>query len=154
RNIRKSRSPGHPLMIGAGRSDTFGVAPLPKTAVHRCVRQFSQTSSLHGVTIELVNEDAEVTAIENVISSASLIACLSFGAYGQVTPKSPAFDVTSVRPNRTRDRGSVEFPKGGERFTATNMPLAAIIVIAYNITVRQFSGADPLLSERYDIAAK
>jgi uncharacterized protein (TIGR03435 family) len=48
----------------------------------------------------------------------------------------------------------MEFSRGGERFTAVNMPLAAIVVVAYNITVRQLSGSDPLLFERYDIAAK
>jgi uncharacterized protein (TIGR03435 family) len=92
--------------------------------------------------------------MERVVACASLMVCLSTGAYGQVTPKPAVFEVASVRPNRTRGRGTIEFPKGGERFTATNTPLAAIIVIAYDITVRQFSGSDPLLSERYDIAAK
>jgi uncharacterized protein (TIGR03435 family) len=84
-----------------------------------------------------------------VLATVSLIACLPLGAVGQ-----SAFEVASVRPNRTRDRGSMEFPKGGERFTATNMPLAAIVLVAYGITVRQLSGSDPLLSERYDVAAK
>jgi uncharacterized protein (TIGR03435 family) len=48
----------------------------------------------------------------------------------------------------------MEFPNGRERFTATNMPLGAIILVAYDVTVRQLSGSDPLLSERYDIVAK
>ena len=34
------------------------------------------------------------------------------------------------------------------------MPLGGLILMAYNITVRQISGQDPLLSEGYDIAAK
>jgi uncharacterized protein (TIGR03435 family) len=89
-----------------------------------------------------------------VVAGASLIVCLSFGAYGQAAPKPAVFEVASVRPNRSRDRGSMEFAKGGERFTAANMPLAAIVVVAYDITVRQFSGSDPLLFERYDIVAK
>jgi uncharacterized protein (TIGR03435 family) len=83
-----------------------------------------------------------------ILAALSLITFLPFGAAAQ-----NAFEVASVRPNRTRDRGSMEFPKGRERFTATNMPLAAIILVAYDITVRQLSGSDPLLSERYDIAA-
>ena len=78
-----------------------------------------------------------------------LMACVPFGAVAQ-----SAFEVVSVRPNRSRDRGSMEFAKGRERFTATNMPLGAIILAAYDITVRQLSGSDPLLSERYDIVAK
>ena len=37
---------------------------------------------------------------------------------------------------------------------AENMPLGAIILVAYNITVRQLEGAAEAFSERYDIAAK
>jgi uncharacterized protein (TIGR03435 family) len=48
----------------------------------------------------------------------------------------------------------MDFSKGGERFTATNMPLGALILIAYDITVRQLSGPGAVLSEKYDIAAK
>jgi uncharacterized protein (TIGR03435 family) len=84
-----------------------------------------------------------------ILAAVSMIAFLPFGAAGQ-----SAFEVASVRPNRTRDRGSMEFPRGHERFIATNMPLAAVILVAYDITVRQLSRSDPLLSERYDIAAK
>ncbi len=53
----------------------------------------------------------------------------------------------------------MDFAKGGERFTATNMPLGGLLLIAYNITVRQLTGSDAVLSgkafsEKYDIAAK
>jgi uncharacterized protein (TIGR03435 family) len=87
--------------------------------------------------------------MRRILGVVSLMACVPFGAAGQ-----SAFEVASVRPNRARDRGSMEFPKGRERFVATNMPLGAIILVAHNITVRQLSGSDPLLSERYDIAAR
>src|SRR5689334_10915718 len=87
--------------------------------------------------------------MRQILAAVSLIACVPFGAAG-----SGAFGVASIRPNRSRDRGSMEFPKGRERFVATNMPLGAIILTAYNITVRQLSGSDPILSERYDIAAR
>jgi len=90
-----------------------------------------------------------------IITSASLIALLSFGASGQAATAPPVFEVASVRLNKTGIRvGSMDFSKGGERFTATNMPLGALVLIAYNITVRQLSGFDPSLSEKYDIAAK
>ncbi len=36
----------------------------------------------------------------------------------------------------------------------TNMPLGALILCAYNITVRQLSGPGEFLSARYDVAAK
>jgi uncharacterized protein (TIGR03435 family) len=89
------------------------------------------------------------------IASASLIAFLSFGARGQVATAPSTFEVASVRLNKTGLRGgSMDFSKGGERFTATNTPFGALVLIAYSLTVRQLSGPDELLSERYDIAAK
>jgi len=36
----------------------------------------------------------------------------------------------------------------------TNMPLGALLLVAYDITVRQLSGAPDAISEKYDIAAK
>jgi uncharacterized protein (TIGR03435 family) len=36
----------------------------------------------------------------------------------------------------------------------TNMPLGALVLVAYNITVRQLSGPGSSLSAKYDIAAK
>ena len=90
-----------------------------------------------------------------MIASASLIAFMSFGACGQVATAPPVFEVASVRLNKTGMRGgSMDFSKGGERFTATNMPLGALVLIAYKITVRQLSGPGALLSEKYDVAAK
>jgi uncharacterized protein (TIGR03435 family) len=50
--------------------------------------------------------------------------------------------------------GSMEFSKGGERFTMTNMPLGALILVAYNVTIRQLSGPIEFLSDRYDVDAK
>jgi uncharacterized protein (TIGR03435 family) len=86
---------------------------------------------------------------------ASLIVLLSIRAYSQIPPPPSAFEVASVRLNKTGTRGnSMDFSKGGERFTATNMPLGALILVAYNITVRQLSGPCAFLSEKYDIAAK
>jgi uncharacterized protein (TIGR03435 family) len=84
-----------------------------------------------------------------ILAAVMLVVFLPLGVAGQ-----SAFEVASIRVNRSRDRGSIEFPKGGQRFTATNMPPAAIVLVAYGVTVRQFSGSDPLLAERYDIAAK
>jgi len=90
-----------------------------------------------------------------IITSASLIAFLSCGAWGQGTTGAPVFEVASVRLNKTGVRGgSVEFSAGGERFTGTNMPFGAYMVIAYGITPRQLSAPDGFLSEKYDIAAK
>ncbi|HEY3837642.1 MAG TPA: TIGR03435 family protein [Bryobacteraceae bacterium] len=77
-----------------------------------------------------------------------------FAVHGQAAPL-PAFEVASIKLNRTGIRGgSMEFSKGGERFTGTNMPFGAYILVAYGITVRQLSGPGAFLSERYDIVAK
>jgi uncharacterized protein (TIGR03435 family) len=78
---------------------------------------------------------------------------MTFGISGQRTPSSPVFEVASVKPHNADIRGnSVDLSV--ERFTATNIPLGGLILMAYNVTVRQISGQDQWLSERYDIAAK
>jgi uncharacterized protein (TIGR03435 family) len=89
------------------------------------------------------------------IRSASLIALMAFGAFGQDAPARLVFEVASVKASKGEVRGaSADFSEGGNRFTATNMPLGGLILMAYNITVRQLSGPGPVLSERYDVAAK
>src|SRR5271167_260136 len=78
----------------------------------------------------------------------SLIALTAGGAFAQ------SFEVASVRMNRTAGgRASVEFPPGGERFTATNTPLGQLIVTAYGVTPQQVFPLDPVIYERYDIQA-
>jgi uncharacterized protein (TIGR03435 family) len=90
-----------------------------------------------------------------IIASANLIVLMSFRAGGQVATTPPVFEVASVRLNKSGIRGgSMDFSKGGERFTATNMPLGAFVLLAYNLTVRQLSGPGAFLSEKYDIVAK
>jgi uncharacterized protein (TIGR03435 family) len=92
--------------------------------------------------------------MHHTIARACLIVFLSIAARGQ-DPKGAAFEVASVKVNRTGNRGgSMDFSKGGERFTATNMPFGALVLVAYNITVRQLSGAPAFLSDKYDIVAK
>jgi len=86
---------------------------------------------------------------------ASLLACSSLTAYGQPVAPLPTFEVASVRLNKSGVRGgSTEFSKGGERFTAINMPFGALVLIAYNITVRQLSDPPEFVSEKYDVIAK
>ncbi|HTA43843.1 MAG TPA: TIGR03435 family protein [Bryobacteraceae bacterium] len=90
------------------------------------------------------------------IACASLIAFVSLGASGQAPTASSGFEVASIRLNKTGlpRRGSMEFSKGGERFTATNMPLGPLLLTAYNITVRQLSVPASFPDDRYDIAAR
>ena len=85
------------------------------------------------------------------MATAALIACLSPGVWSQIG----TFEVASIRLNKSGTRGgSIDFSRGGERFTATNMPLGALVLTAYNITVRQISGGGEFLSEKYDVVAK
>lgn len=92
--------------------------------------------------------------MQRVVVGAGLIAVLAVGARGQGKDSRPQFEVASVKRDGTGGRGSMDFSRGGDRFTATNMPLGAIILVAYNITARQLEGPMDAFSERYDIAAK
>jgi uncharacterized protein (TIGR03435 family) len=89
-----------------------------------------------------------------IAASASLMVLLTVGAHGQDSTPSPTFEVASLKPNLTRVRGTVEFSKSGDRFTAIGMPLGPLILIAFNLTVRQVSGPDERFGWRYDIVAK
>jgi uncharacterized protein (TIGR03435 family) len=86
---------------------------------------------------------------------ASLVAAAAVAAQ---TPQStdtsaPAFDVTSVKPNKTgAPGGSFVMPPG--RFAATNIPLKALIANAYQLSFFQVvGGPDWVGTERFDVAA-
>jgi uncharacterized protein (TIGR03435 family) len=88
------------------------------------------------------------------LGSASLIFLLAMPSWCQETAP-PAFEVASIRLNKTGVRGgSMDFGNGGDRLAMINMPLGALILVAYDITVRQLSGQEQFLSEKYDIRAK
>lgn len=68
-----------------------------------------------------------------------------------------SFEVASVRPNKNSNaRGHIKFLPGGERFSATAVPLAALIVTAYGVTDPQCSCQDsfPVLWQRFDVQAE
>jgi len=84
-----------------------------------------------------------------------LIACVLASASAVNVGWGQVFEVASVRINKSLARGgTMEFPPGHERFVMTNMSLGALILAAYDITVRQLSGTQLLGAECYDIAAK
>jgi uncharacterized protein (TIGR03435 family) len=90
--------------------------------------------------------------VPHIRAAAGLFAITLVQAHGQAQP---AFEVASVRLNRTELRGgSMDFSTGGERFSMRNMPLGALILVAYNVTARQLSGTSEFLSRKYDITAK
>jgi uncharacterized protein (TIGR03435 family) len=74
-------------------------------------------------------------------------------AFGQSTPGPAAFEVASVKPNKSGN-GSSRFNSGHGRLTATNVSLKSCIYFAYGIKDYQISGPEWLSSERYDITAK
>ncbi len=66
----------------------------------------------------------------------------------------PSFEVASIKPNRSGDAigGALRPP---ERYTATNLPIKALIEFAYNVQDFQLSGGPSwVASERYDVDAK
>jgi uncharacterized protein (TIGR03435 family) len=84
-----------------------------------------------------------------------LMACVLMGASAAGAGWGQVFEVASVRVNKSGARGgTIAFSPGHERFTMTNMSLGALILVAYDVTVRQLAGAESLPLELYDIAAK
>jgi len=84
-----------------------------------------------------------------------LIVCVLACASAVGAGWGQAFEVASVRLNKSGARGgTMEFPPGHERFVMRNTSLGALILVAYDITVRQLAGTEKLISEPYDIAAK
>ena len=83
------------------------------------------------------------------------IAIVSLMADAGVLGQSlPGFAVASVRLSRTSGgRESVEFSRGGERFTVTNTSLGQLIVTAFDVTPQQVSPLDPVIYEKYDVQA-
>jgi uncharacterized protein (TIGR03435 family) len=70
-------------------------------------------------------------------------------------PRPPAFEVASVKPNKSGGLGiQIDMP-GTDRFTATNIPVRDLIRFAYDVQdVRLLGGPDWIRSERFDIVAK
>jgi uncharacterized protein (TIGR03435 family) len=70
-------------------------------------------------------------------------------------PRAPAFEVASVKPNRSGDLAvRIELP-AGNRFTATNVPLRELVRFAYDVqSARLMGGPDWIRSERFDIVAR
>lgn len=83
---------------------------------------------------------------------------LAFAADVALCQPGTSFEAASIRLNKgSKGRGNIEFLPGGERFSATNVPLGALIQTAYNLTSSQcfcYSSAVPVLLENYDIQAK
>lgn len=67
----------------------------------------------------------------------------------------PAFEVASIKPNKSGDLTRLMAPQPGGRFIATNVTLSALIWRAYSLQGSQLAGGPSWLdSDRFDITAK
>jgi uncharacterized protein (TIGR03435 family) len=80
----------------------------------------------------------------------AMLAALAAVAYGQ------AFEVASIKANTSGAGGGIVRPMPGNQvYMAQNMPLLAIMTVAYTVTNRQISGGpDWIGTERWDLNAK
>lgn len=133
----------------------------------------SQLPCVSGVTGANLKERIEEIMSNRAVSSlnlgkrltlatagaAALAVPIFFGAFvapSQTSAQSQeAFDVASVKVNLTGSRGGYPgLAPGGQRFTATSLPLVALIMLAYNVTPSRISGVpSSFTTELYDIEA-
>jgi uncharacterized protein (TIGR03435 family) len=97
--------------------------------------------------------------LQCVGGTAAVVAAIALGLLNMPASRAQSqesFDVASVKLNKTGGRGGYPgLAPGGQRFTATNLPLFALIMLAYNVTPRQISGVPSSFNtEGYDIEAK
>jgi uncharacterized protein (TIGR03435 family) len=94
---------------------------------------------------------------------AAFVAPVSIGALSAplpaqsstVTPGSPAFEVASVKPNKSGDQRFTMEPLPGGRIMVVNAPLRLLIRLAYRLQDFQIvNGPSWLNSDRFDIVAK
>jgi len=80
---------------------------------------------------------------------------LASGLLSAQSPEMPAFDVASVKPNRSGSTESSSFVQPGGRYTATNVTLRTLVKTAYSLHDDQVIGGPGWIdAERFDIAAK
>ncbi|HEY4084473.1 MAG TPA: TIGR03435 family protein [Bryobacteraceae bacterium] len=88
---------------------------------------------------------------------ASVLATMAFTfpATAQPAAKSLKFEVASIKPSDPNAKGSSVMTDKAGGLRGENMPIRALVTMAYGIRDFQLSGAPAWLStERYDIAAK
>jgi uncharacterized protein (TIGR03435 family) len=95
------------------------------------------------------------TLIGAACAAFAIPAFLNGGVLGAQTPSSPAFEVASVKPNKTGDQRVMIGIQPGGRFNASNVPLRMLLRQAFNVQEFQLvGGPDWLGSERFDVVAK
>jgi len=99
-----------------------------------------------------------MTATIRWVAVAALTATAAAGtALRAQQPPAPAFEVTSVKPNRTGDRSSRFQLLPGGRFVATNTTVLALLQSAYQFEYMPFQvtgGPAWLATERFDVEGR
>ena len=73
----------------------------------------------------------------------------------QTVARTPAFEVASIKPNKSGETGNVFRLSPNGRFSATNAPLKELIRVAYQLQNFQIAGAPGWIdSARFDIDGK
>jgi uncharacterized protein (TIGR03435 family) len=108
-----------------------------------------------GLKLNFAKKPLASSAVAAVAAPLFILNALPIRA--QAPAPSPAFEAASVKPNKSTDMhgAGFRFLPGG-RFRATNLPLYAIIALAYDMpfqSVRLSGGPAWTRSERYDIEA-
>lgn len=85
------------------------------------------------------------------IALATFVVFMSSTMLGQ--PKL-SFDDATVKRSNASLNGFLDFSPPGDKLTATGITLGGLLMVAYNVTVRQVSGPISFLSEKYDVEAK
>ena len=85
------------------------------------------------------------------IALATFVAFMSSNVLGQ---SKLSFDSASIKRSNTSQEGFLDFSPRGDRLTATSITLGGLLMVAYNVTVRQVSGPISFLSEKYDVEAR
>jgi uncharacterized protein (TIGR03435 family) len=93
----------------------------------------------------------------SIVIAIAVVAIALLNAPASNAQSREMFDVASVKVNAT-GAGGGGYPglaPGGQRFTATNLPLTALILLAYDVTPGQVSGVPRSLDAvGYDIEGK
>ena len=87
------------------------------------------------------------------MATIALAVFMLCGAYGQSAAAPTAFEVASVRLNRS-DSGSSRFSSNKGSVRSTNVSLRDFIKWAYGVKDYQVMGPDWLASQKFDIVAK
>ena len=87
------------------------------------------------------------------ISSVAVVITFAMGTLAHAQPASPAFDVASIKPNKSGAQGgSSRFV--GSSYIGENITLKRMIALAYS-PIQEFEGGPGWIdSEHYDVAAK